>query len=124
VTIDVTGLGTVTGAKLRWLTITPWVGARFQTHISIPGGKSLGRTYDRGADNKVATLVGLISWNDYGEAVLDSIGGKILTVDNGAGRSAVRAIANAPQIIDAVSKAVIKFSVTLTEVEDTGEDDE
>ena len=120
-TITVEGVDLPPKARLRWLTITPWVGARFQTHISIPGGDGLGRTYDRGNDNRVATITGITTWNDAGEDALEALSGAELTVDNGAGRSPIKAIADAPTIID-YGGAIIKFSLTLTEVEDTGEE--
>lgn len=103
------------GARLRWLTITPWVGARFQTHISIPGGNGLGVVYDRGHDNRVATITGITVWNSDGESLLDSIGGSILKVKNRTDGDEVTAMADAPSILD-YGGAIIRFSVTLTEV--------
>ncbi len=121
-TITVKGVDIPAGAKLRWLTITPWVGSRFQTHISIPGGDGLGTTYDRGSDNRVATITGITTWNEDGEDTLEALSGAVLKVANGVGRSAVTAIADAPTIID-YGGAVIKFSLTLTEVKDVEVDE-
>lgn len=122
-TITIEGVDIPAGARLRWLTITPWVGSRFQTHISIPGGDGLGMTYDRGSDNRVATITGITTWNAAGENALDALSGAVLKVTNGAGRSEVTAIADAPTIID-YGGAIIKFSLTLTEITDTGEETE
>lgn len=118
--ISVTGIEIPDGARLRWKTITPWVGQRFQTHIPIPGGDGIGVTFDRGSDNRVATLSGLVLWNAYGEAVLDALGGALLTVDNGAGSSAVRCRAGSITILEAKG-AIVRFSLPLTEEPDGGD---
>ena len=118
-TITVTGVEVPAGARLRWLSITPWIGARFQVHVSVPGGDGLGRTFDRGSDNRVATITGLVQWNHAGEAVLDAIGGSTVTVDNGAGSAPVEAVADAPVVVG-YGGAVVKFTVTLTETGEGG----
>ncbi len=120
-TVTVSGVTLPTDARLRWLSITPWVGARYQTHIAVPGGESIGKVYDRGCDNRVATATGIVLWNSAGETALDALSGAVVEVDNGAGRSPVKALADAPTIIDH-GGAIIKFSMTFTEVEDLGEE--
>lgn len=107
-----------TEAKLRWLSMTPWIGARFQTHISIPGGEGIGVTYDRGSDNRVATLTGIVSWEGDGENFLNRIGGKILTIKRYGTEEeiGVRAISSSPSVTD-YQGATIRFTMTLTEVE-------
>ena len=105
-----------TGAMVRWLSLTPWIGSRFQTHISIPGGEGLGEVFDRGCDNRVATLTGIVSWQNGGEDFLQQLGGILVTVKRSADdESGVLARAATPSVTE-YQGAVIRFTLTLTEV--------
>lgn len=102
-------------ARVRWLSITPWNGASFKVHVSIPGGVGLGKEYRRGKDNRVATLQGIVFWNDAGQSFLDWLGGEMpVKVNNGI--SEVKCMTDSAQITE-YGGAWIKFTVTLTEVQ-------
>ena len=122
--ITVTGLPT-TSARVRWLNLTPWIGARFQTHISIPGGEGIGVTYDRGSDNRVATITGIVSWEGDGETFLNRIGGKVVNVKRYGTEDEVgiNAITSSPNVTE-YQGATIRFTMTMTEVETVQEESE
>lgn len=105
----------ISGATVRWLTMTPWNGASFKTHVSIPGGNGLGKEYRRGKDNRMATVTGVVKWNKAGQELLDWLGGNdILYVDNGIEQ--VTCKSDSPMLQE-YGGAYIKFTLSLTEVQ-------
>lgn len=112
---DLEGGDITSGATVRWLRITPWIGAVFQTHVAIPGGNSLGKVYHRGRDNRVATVTGRVLWNGYGGSFIQAISGAMLLVDNGVD-GPVMCRSGAVNVTSYDGGSIV-FSLALTEAE-------
>lgn len=66
-----------------WVDWTPWCMSTISTHVTVPGGLGLGKTFARGADNAVCTLRGRIPMTSAGRTMVDSLASGQLTVADG-----------------------------------------
>lgn len=102
------------GATVRWLTMTPWVGAPFEKHVSVPGGRGLGRTFHQGADNRVATISSVVIRNAQGMAFLSALPGSTVKVINGVDPDTIGTV-GALNVTKSIG-ATVEFSITVREV--------
>lgn len=100
--------------SIKWTDMTPWNASPITTHITIPGGSGLGKTYSKGCDSAVTTLTGRIKWTADGEKVFDALGGRELTVSTGI--SERTGMCTAVTVTGTGGGAWIVFTISLTEV--------
>ena len=112
-TISVSKNGSGT-RPIIWTDQTTWVGEAMNTHVTVPGGRGLGRTFPKGTDNAVCTLQGRVLDTVAGRSMLESLAGSTLTIDD---EVQVRTgIAGTPTVTESSNRAWIYFSITVTEV--------
>lgn len=100
-------------SPIIWTRMTPWVNSAMNVHIVVPGGRGLGRTYNKGSDNATTTLTGRCPWTSAGQTMFESLAGTRLRISNGIG-STRTGIAGTP-VITEQNPAWIFFTISVTE---------
>lgn len=100
-------------SPIIWVDRTAWVAEAISTHISIPGGRGLGRNYSKGCDNAVCTLQGRVLDNAAGREAFEALAGSRLTISDGV--QTRTGLAGTPTVTDSSNRAWISFSISVTE---------
>lgn len=111
--ISVTRDGTST-SPIIWVDKTAWVGEAINRHVTVSGGRGLGRTFPKGTDNAVCTLQGRVLDTVAGRQALEALASSTLTVDDGV--QVRTGIAGSPTVSESSNRSWIFFSITVTEV--------
>ena len=70
-------------SPIIWVSMTPWTRAPITTHVTVPGGDGLGKTFSKGSDNAVTTITGRVPWTSAGQTAYDALPGAEVEVANG-----------------------------------------